>query len=165
MVRLDVLNNASETQAQELLTKCCGSKTWVAAILQARPFASEEELFKKADDIWFGLEGEDWLEAFSHHPRIGEQHLREKFAATADWSADEQAGMDSADEDVIAKLVQGNAAYDDKFGFVFLICATGKSAAEMLGLLETRLANERNEEMQNAANEHAKITKIRLEKI
>ncbi|MDP7037616.1 MAG: 2-oxo-4-hydroxy-4-carboxy-5-ureidoimidazoline decarboxylase, partial [Myxococcota bacterium] len=84
---------------------------------------------------------------------------------TADWSAGEQAGMDSADEEVIAKLAKGNAAYDDKFGFVFLVCATGKSAAEMLGLLEARLPNERNEEMHNAANEHAKITKIRLEKI
>ena len=165
MVRLDVLNNASEAQAQELLSKCCGSKTWVAAMLQAPPFSSEEELFKKADDIWFGLESDDWLEAFSHHPRIGEQHLREKYAATADWSAGEQAGMDSADEEVIAKLAKGNAAYDDKFGFVFLVCATGKSAAEMLGLLEARLPNERNEELHNAANEHAKITKIRLEKI
>ena len=119
MVRLDVLNNASDAQAEELLSQCCGSKTWVAGMLKARPFSSEEELFKKADDIWFGLENDDWLEAFSHHPRIGEKHLREKFANTADWSSGEQAGMDSADEDVIAKLAKGNAAYDDKFGFVF----------------------------------------------
>ena len=165
MVDLATINGLSETAAHEALTRCCGSGQWVEAMLQARPFGSVEALLAKADEIWFSLPESEWLDAFGHHPRIGETQLREKFSRTADWSAGEQAGVSLASDEVIQGLAEGNDAYFEKFGFVFLICATGKSAAEMLEALRLRLPNERSQELKNAAQEHSAITKIRLEKI
>ena len=165
MVNLEQLNQWSPQEAQEALLKCCGSPQWVAAMTSSRPFESQEQLFAAADGIWFALPESEWLAAFGHHPRIGETQLRAKSESTADWSAGEQAGVAQASEDVIQGLAQGNDAYYEKFGFVFLICATGKSAAEMLSALEARLPNDRATELQNAAQEHSAITKIRLEKL
>ena len=165
MVDLAQINAMSEEAAREALIKCCGSAQWVSSMVQARPFASDGELFEKSDAVWFALPESEWLDAFGHHPRIGESQLREKFASTADWSAGEQAGVASASEEVIQGLTEGNDAYFEKFGFVFLICATGKSAAEMLHALRQRLPNDRQQELENAAREHSAITKIRLEKI
>ena len=165
MVDLVQINAMSEAVAREALLKCCGSTHWVNRMVQARPFASDEQLFETSDAVWFALPESEWLDAFGHHPRIGESQLREKFASTADWSAGEQAGVASASEEVIQGLTEGNDAYFEKFGFVFLICATGKSAAEMLEALRQRLPNDRQQELENAAREHSAITKIRLEKI
>ena len=165
MVDLAQINAMSEAAARDALLKCCGSTQWVSSMVQARPFDSEAQLFEQSDAVWFALPESEWLDAFGHHPRIGESQLREKFASTADWSAGEQAGVASASEDVIQGLAEGNDAYFEKFGFVFLICATGKSAAEMLEALRLRLPNDRQQELENAAREHSAITKIRLEKI
>ena len=165
MVDLSSLNTWPEHKAQEAFTKCCGSRQWVAAMVASRPFESIQQLFAAADGIWFALPDTEWVTAFEHHPRIGETQLRAKFESTADWSAGEQAGVAQASEAVIQGLAQGNDAYYEKFGFVFLICATGKSAQEMLSALEARLPNDRATELQNAAQEHSAITKIRLEKL
>jgi 2-oxo-4-hydroxy-4-carboxy-5-ureidoimidazoline decarboxylase len=108
----------------------------------------------------------DWREAFTHHPRIGDvSKLREKFASTATWSSQEQKGVSGASEETIQALAQGNRAYEEKFGFIFLVCATGKSAEEMLALLRERMPNDAAAELRIAAGEQAKITRIRLEKL
>lgn len=112
------------------------------------------------------LESKDWLEAFTHHPRIGDvKNLRQKFASTAQWSQDEQKGVHGVPEDVIQALADGNARYEKKFGHIFLVCATGKSAQEMLALLQQRLHNTPETELRVAMQEQAKITRLRLEKL
>ena len=127
-------------------------------MLAMRPFASDAALFAAAERAWWALGREDWLEAFGAHPRIG-QH-----AADA-WARNEQAGVKGAGEDVRAALAQGNRAYEERFGHVFLICATGKSATEMLGALRGRLGNDPATELRVAAAEQAQITRLRLEKL
>jgi 2-oxo-4-hydroxy-4-carboxy-5-ureidoimidazoline decarboxylase len=113
------------------------------------------------------MEKADLLEAFSHHPEIGADiaSLRQRFASTAAWSAAEQAGVAGADDATLEALRDGNVRYREKFGYVFLVCATGKTAAEMLALLRARLAHDADAELQVAAAEQAKITRLRLEKL
>lgn len=160
------LNRAPEAEARALLVRCCGSSRWVDAMVKARPFKDEAALLAKADAAWGQTGPDDWREAITHHPRIGDvSRLRERFASTASWSAQEQGGMDSAAEDVIQGLAEGNRAYEERFGFGFLVCATGKSAAQMLELLRARLPNTREAELQVAAGEQAKITRLRLHKL
>lgn len=160
------LDSLPEEEARRALTRCCGSRAWVEGMLAERPFGSDETLFRRAEEIWQSLTQEDWLEAFSHHPRIGERNLaRAAPAETQAWSAAEQAGAARAPEEVQRALEEGNRAYEDRFGHVFLICATGKSAEEMLAALEERLSNEASTEIFNAAREQAKITAIRLHKL
>jgi len=116
--------------------------------------------------VWGGLGREDWLEAFAHHPEIGDvDRLRERFGAGAAFSEGEQAGVEGAGEEVLRRLAAGNRAYREKFGHVFLVCATGKTAAQMLELLEARLPAEPAAELEVAAGEQAKITRLRLEKL
>ena len=166
MIRLDLINGWSEAEARKGFEACCGSRRWVDAMVRRRPFASEATLLAAADLEWFRLGRDDWLEAFSHHPRIGDvAKLREKFAATAAWAQGEQAGVRGADEAVIQGLAQGNRDYEARFGHIFLVCATGKTASEMLGLLQARMAHPPAEELEVAAGEQAKITRIRLAKI
>jgi allantoicase len=157
------VNAASEAQ----LLRACGSSRWVAAFAAARPFPSRAALFGEAERLWWRLGDGDWLEAFTHHPRIGADlaTLRAKYATTADWSLGEQAGVAQAGEDVLQALADGNRAYEALFGWIFLVCATGKSAAEMLTLLHERLANEPAAELRIAAGEQVKITRLRLEKL
>lgn len=128
-----------------------------------RPFRSDARLLFAARNEWFGLSEKDWLEAFSHHPKIGDRAaLAARFPATHDLSAKEQAGVGSASEDVITALAQANEDYVARFGFIFIVCATGKSAEEMLQLLRDRLPNDRATELRKAAEEQAKITAFRL---
>ena len=135
-------------------------------MLAQRPFDSATVLFNSADEIWAKLDRADWLEAFAAHPRIGDlQSLREKFASTADLCRGEQAGAMHADEGKLRELAEGNAAYEAKFGYTFIVCATGKSAAEMLAILRQRLGNDAETEVMVAATEQAKITRLRLEKL
>jgi 2-oxo-4-hydroxy-4-carboxy-5-ureidoimidazoline decarboxylase len=163
LARLNAL--APEAAAAEL-ERCCGSGRWVRAMLARRPFASEEALYEAGREAWEGLSREDFLEAFSHHPRIGDREaLRERFASTAAWARGEQAGAVSASEDVLERLALENRAYEARFGHIFIVCASGKSAAEMLALLRARLANEPEAELRIAAAEQAKITRLRLEKL
>lgn len=163
----EALDAMGEAEAADALTRCCGASRWVQGMLARRPFGSDEALHQAADEVWATMEKADFLEAFDHHPRIGADlsALREKFATTADWSGGEQASVAEASEETLHALRDGNVAYEQRFGHIFIVCATGKSAAEMLALLEARLPNEPEEELRIAAAEQAKITHLRLDKI
>ena len=163
---LERINQASTSEAESMFEDCCGSGTWVSMMTMVRPFTSEDEVLNIASAVWNDqqiLQTDDWLEAFAAHPKIGET----KAATTqfGQWSAGEQAGMTSADESLKQDLAAANRAYYDKFGFIFIVCATGKSAEEMLELCRTRLGNDRDTEIVNAAREQEKITEIRLRKL
>lgn len=160
------INGFSAEEARENLTKCCGSSRWVEAMLGRRPFADDRAVIDAALEEGEKLGREDWLEAFSHHPRIGDvDSLRKKFASTATWASSEQAGTSAATPEVLQRLADGNTAYEKRFGHIFIVCATGKSAAQMLELLEKRLPNDPGKELGIAAMEQMAITKLRLEKL
>lgn len=164
-----VLDAMDEAQARAALTRCCGASRWVEGMLARRPFGDDATLHRAADEVWATMSRQDILEAFSHHPRIGAdiEALRAKFAGKGDlqWSSGEQAGVSEADEATLEGLRDGNVAYEERFGFLFIVCATGKSADEMLALLRARLANDPEDELRIAAAEQAKITHLRLEKL
>lgn len=150
----------------EELKKCCGSKAWVQRMLPFIPADDMVELLEDAEDEWWQCSQSDWKEAFAHHPKIGDiDSLRKKFASTANWAASEQSGVNKASEETILALAAANKLYEEKFGFIFIVCATGKSAEEMLALLQQRLPNEPDEEIIIAADEQNKITKLRIEKL
>lgn len=167
MTPAEYLDGLSESEALAALLRCCGATRWARAMVARRPFGDDARLFAIADEEWSRMERADVLEAFSHHPRIGADMsaLRERFRSTAAWSSAEQAGAVGAPEEVLAALRDGNLRYEAKFGHIFIVCATGKSAAEMLALLEARMGNDPDEELRVAAAEQAKITRIRLEKL
>lgn len=160
------LNALGEFQAIGELTRCCGSSRWVRNVLSRRPFVSKEELFRVSDEGWWSLSQSDWKEAFTHHPKIGDiESLRKKFAGMASWASGEQAGAAGASEETLNSLAEGNRLYERKFGHIFIVCATGKSAEEMLAILQSRLPNPPEVEIRIAAGEQAKITRLRLEKL
>ncbi len=166
MADVSALNALLPADAHAALLRCCGSTRWADAMTARRPFASTDELLRTADEMWFTLDTAAWLEAFAAHPRIGDvDTLRKKFATTAAWCEGEQAGVSGADDEVLHKLSAGNRAYEGRFGHIFIVCATGKTAAEMLALLESRLPNDPDTELRVAAGEQAKITRLRLEKL
>jgi 2-oxo-4-hydroxy-4-carboxy-5-ureidoimidazoline decarboxylase len=163
---LSEFNKLSQKQAFDCLFTCCGSTNWAEKMALKTPFNSIEELKKCADNLWAETSENDWLEAFTHHPKIGDiGSLEKKFAATAFWASSEQASVNQANRKVLEKLAAGNETYWQKFGFIFIVCATGKSAGEMLDLLNERLPNERVLELRIAAGEQNKITQIRIEKL
>lgn len=163
MTRLDAL---TETEALAALLRCCGSRRWAEAMARGRPYRDEPGLLAAAERAADGLTRADWLEAFSHHPRIGDREsLGARFPTTAAWSSGEQAGMAEAGVDLLDALLEGNRAYEARFGHIFIVCATGKSAAEMLALLRERLPNEPDHELGVAAVEQRKITALRLKKL
>ncbi|HRI80615.1 MAG TPA: 2-oxo-4-hydroxy-4-carboxy-5-ureidoimidazoline decarboxylase [Cyclobacteriaceae bacterium] len=164
-MQLDDLNSLPTDHIQKELTRCCGSLRWVTRMLSQRPFASESQLFHDAEKIWNECQPQDWLEAFSHHPKIGEQNLAEKFGSTQQWSSHEQKGMGAATREVLDSLLQLNQEYEKRFGYIFIVCATGKSAEEMLDLLKSRINNRTDEELKIAMAEQNKITKLRLKKL
>ena len=163
---LTQLNALTSDQAQAEFMRCCGSSRWASRMTERRPFGSSDELAITARRIWQGLSHEDWKEAFSHHPKIGDvASLREKFATTAGWAGREQAGVKDANESVLHQLAEGNLRYESKFGYIFIVCATGKSAGEMLAMLKARLDNDPSDEILIAAGEQEKITELRLKKL
>ncbi len=164
---LDELNALPHDEALETFARCCGCRSWADSVAAARPFDSWQAVDEKAAEIWQGIGRDGVLEAFTHHPRIGADidKLREKFASTANWSAGEQSAVAKADETVLERLRDGNIAYEERYGHIFIVCATGKSAAEMLEILESRMDNELDEELEIAKGEQMKITLIRLEKL
>ncbi len=165
-MNLAAINAWPEDHAIAAFRRCCGSTRWSEQMARSRPFPSEEALFDAAECTWWGLDPADWLEAFAAHPPIGDREaLRAKFAATAAWSAREQSGVVGASEDVLQALAEDNTRYHDRFGYIFIVCATGKTAEEMLALLRERLSNDPGLEITIAAAEQAKITRIRLEKL
>jgi 2-oxo-4-hydroxy-4-carboxy-5-ureidoimidazoline decarboxylase len=161
------LNRLSDAEARHALERCCGAARWVDGMLASRPFASPSALLSRADAVWSELEAPDFLEAFSHHPAIGAElgELRRRFAGTAALSESEQAGASGASEATLLRLAEQNRVYRERFGYTFIVCATGKTAQEMLEILEQRLPGTPDAELRLAAAEQAKITRLRLEKI
>ena len=153
-------------QIESELEKCCASSNWISRMIDGGSFASDLDVMLRAERSWQELAEADYLEAFAAHPRIGDvETLRAKYANTKRIASDEQSGVEQADENTLQRLATANEQYLAKFGFIFIICATGKSAAEMLTSLETRLQNNRQQELVNAAAEQLKITQIRLRKL
>lgn len=160
------LNALTEAGARAELLNCCGSSRWAAAMLAARPFASDAELFDAAERSWWAFDRVDWLEAFAAHPRIGDGVAAGPgHSATREWSRQEQARAATAPPEVRAALAAGNVEYERRFGHVFLICATGRSADEILVELRRRLENDPGREIREAAGEQAKITRLRLARL
>jgi 2-oxo-4-hydroxy-4-carboxy-5-ureidoimidazoline decarboxylase len=158
-----VLDLATPAEAQALLRTCCGSTRWIDRMSARRPFQNRQVLLDAARDEWFALTSADWQEAFAHHPKIGDREsLRRRFADTRHLSEREQAGMDGAAADVLDALAEANERYEKRFGYIFIVCATGRSANEMLAILRERLQNDPATEIQIAATEQAKITELRL---
>jgi 2-oxo-4-hydroxy-4-carboxy-5-ureidoimidazoline decarboxylase len=166
IMTLHELNTLPPEALRQALFNCCGCAAWVEQVMQFFPVDDIVELLNDAEDTWYQCSESDWLEAFTHHPKIGDiESLKKKFAATAAWAGSEQGAVAAAPEDTLRALAAGNDAYEMKFGFIFIVCATGKSAAEMLALLEARLPNSREEEIRNAMEEQNKITRLRLQKL
>ena len=168
---LHEFNILPKQQLIAALKNCCGSASWVNRMLPFIPADDMIELLEDAEDQWWQCNEEDWKEAFSHHPKIGDvESLTKKFASpappvTIGWASAEQSGVQVASKESIEALAEGNRLYEEKFGYIFIVCATGKSAEEMLGMLQSRLANNPEEEIQIAADEQNKITKLRIEKL
>jgi OHCU decarboxylase len=161
-----VFDALPEHEAASLLESCCGSHAWVHGMLARRPFGTLSRVLDAADDVWWSLDGDAWREAFDHHPRIGERFAAAtQSGAARAWSADEQRGASGAAADTREALAQGNREYERRFGHIYLVCATGKSAEQMLAILESRLSNDPATELRVAAGEQAKITRLRLEKV
>jgi OHCU decarboxylase len=156
-VTLHELNALPAPDAERALLACCGSRRWARDLAARRPFGSMDALRRAADETWWRLDSADWLEAFSKHPRIGER--------AAGWSNEEQAAAASAADTVKATLARRNHEYEERFGHVFLVCATGRTAESMLADLEQRMRNEPDAELRVAAGEQAKITRLRLDKL
>ena len=166
MASIESLNALPSEIARGEFLRCCGATLWADAMTARRPFADEAELFAAAAESFRSLARADWLEAFAGHPKIGDLNsLRSKFAHTAAWSEQEQGTVAAAAEATIRDLAAGNLAYEQKFGHIFIVCATGKTAAEMLALLQSRLPNSADDELCNAAAEQEKITQLRLRRL
>ncbi len=163
---IEALNKLSDESLKEELLKCCGSSRWVKQMIAAKPFRSEKDLLVKAESCWFHTTEADWMEAFSHHPKIGDlKSLEKKFASTKSLASDEQSTMYAASKATLVGLAKGNELYESKFGFIFIVCATGKSAKEMVELLNERIDNDRAVELKIASEEQHKITTLRLQKL
>jgi OHCU decarboxylase len=163
---LEQLNSMPHEQAVNELLQCCGSQRWAENVANARPYTNSETLIAKANDIWWSLESEDWLEAFRSHPKIGEKKAAAQVSdQSRQWSGQEQAGVAAASRETVDALAALNWAYEQKFGFIFIICATGKTSDEMLESLKKRLENDAETELPIAAAEQSRITELRLKKL
>jgi 5-hydroxyisourate hydrolase / 2-oxo-4-hydroxy-4-carboxy-5-ureidoimidazoline decarboxylase len=164
---LKTFNKQPRPDAVAMLATACGASHWIDLVMQQFPFSSEEELLAVATEVWYHQCTEkDWKEAFTHHPKIGDvEQLEQKFASTKDLAGKEQSGVSKEDHAVIEKLLKGNQEYEKKFGFIFIVYATGKTGSEMLALLNDRLSNNEEDELAIAMGEQHKITVTRLRKI
>ncbi len=163
---IDDLNQLPDDDAFAKIEQACCAPNWVAGMVAARPYVDEQDLFSKAEQVWSTMQESDFLAAFDGHPMIGDvSSLKEKYRNTQGEASHEQSGVNEASDAVIEQLASQNKAYYDKFGFIFIVFATGKSAKQMLDLLMARLPNKRDQEIRNAAAEQAKITQLRLEKM
>lgn len=165
-ITVNELDEMPESYAAETLADCCGSSKWVSEMIAARPFGSIEAVLSAADRIWSSLSASDWVEAFEHHPRIGERMSAvARGERGAEWSSREQAGVETAGYDVRQALAAVNQEYERRFGYIYIVCATGKTPEEMLALAQKRLRNAAAVEVRVAAEEQRKITRMRLEKL
>lgn len=157
------LNALPPAEAAGRLRSCCGSTRWVEGMLRRRPFADADALLAAADEVWRVTGPDDWAEAFAHHPRIGERHASARVSATAAaWSAGEQGAAARADASTRAALVEANAAYERRFGRIYLVCAAGRTAEELLADVEARMRHDPERELAVAVEEQRKITRLRL---
>ena len=162
----DHLNELPLEEAEAAFLKCCASARWSHRMAHLCPFQSVEQLLDSADRVWGELKSGDWLEAFQQHPKIGEKRAAAAQTPQAgDWASDEQLGMRNARAELLDSLTKANRAYEDRFGYIFIVCATGKTAEEMLALLKQRLHNAPDAEIRIAAEEQRRITRLRLEKL
>jgi 2-oxo-4-hydroxy-4-carboxy-5-ureidoimidazoline decarboxylase len=165
-VTIDEFNGLSPDEARAALERCCGATRWIGRMVAQRPFRDATSMIEAAFSAWAECGPEDWREAFTHHPRLGDvASLREKYASTATWAASEQAGTAAAPDQVLEALAHANHEYEAKYGHIFILCATGKTAAQMLEHLSSRMANAPDDELRIAAGEQEKITRLRLEKL
>jgi 5-hydroxyisourate hydrolase / 2-oxo-4-hydroxy-4-carboxy-5-ureidoimidazoline decarboxylase len=177
-MRLEQVNALDEESAARTLLRCCGSSRWAQAMVRARPFPSAAAMMDLGDAVWVSLDAADWFEAFAAHPRIGEP-VSPKLAgvdsseggpsgpggSSRGWEGEEQSGARLADADARRRLAEGNGQYEARFGYMFIVCATGKSVEQMLEVLEARLKNDPHEELRIAAEEQRQITRLRLGKL
>lgn len=157
-------NALSEVEATDAMIACCGARRWAERMAAARPIASVATLSETADTVWATMCEQDWLEAFSCHPRIGERKAAPTTTQSSAWSQQEQSSVASAQQRILDALAQGNAEYEERFGFTYIVCATGKSAEEMLAILTQRLTNSRETELREASEQQRQILQIRLGK-
>ena len=162
---VEQLNALDSEAALAALLNCCGSQRWARRMVRERPFENRHELLLTADHVWWSLDAADWLEAFSAHPKIGERKVAPEPSDFSRWSEEEQAGARRASAGTQAELAKANYEYERRFGYIYIVCATGKSAEEMLALLRERLQNEPDTELRIAAEEQRRITQLRLEKL
>ena len=162
---LALWNSATPKKAVEEILPCCGSMAWAEQMTGRRPFAGAAELLRGSDEAWLGLSTADWLEAFRSHPRIGESAARVSDAArSTSWSQQEQSNVAAAEAEVRTAIAEANRAYEEKFGHIFIVCATGKTAPEILAILRRRMHNDGDAELREAAEQQRQITQLRLKK-
>jgi len=151
----------ADTAAREVLP-CCGSSAWAELLAAHRPFPNPGQLFAASDRIWTALPEPAWREAFDSHPRIGQQHARAATAESLAWSSQEQSAAMSDEDAVKLALAEGNRQYEDRFGRIFIVCASGKSSVEILAILNARLNSTPAAELLEAAEQQRQITQLRL---
>jgi OHCU decarboxylase len=157
-------NEAEGEAALDTMLACCGARSWAAAMIARRPVATAAELHDVADRVWSSMRERDWLEAFACHPRLGERSTSQPNSQSISWSSQEQSSIQTAAAATLAELAEGNSRYEKKFGFTYIVCATGKSPEEMLAVLNRRLTEDRESELQEAAEQQRQIMHIRLRK-
>jgi OHCU decarboxylase len=157
-------NGADAGAATDAMLACCGAHRWAQAMVARRPIRSVLELSAAADQIWSTMKEADWMQAFACHPRIGQRTAAHASRKSAAWSRQEQCSADEATDRVLAELAEGNEIYEQRFGFTYIVCATGKSVTEMLAILNRRLASDRATELIEAAEQQRQIMQIRLGK-
>ncbi|WP_233520573.1 2-oxo-4-hydroxy-4-carboxy-5-ureidoimidazoline decarboxylase [Flocculibacter collagenilyticus] len=163
---LPEFNQANETTLYDFLAQCCTSQHWIQCLMRERPYDSVNDFKKRADFCWQQMTQPDLLEAFSGHPQIGDiSTLQQKYQHNEGFSQQEQQSVESASNETINALAKANEEYLAKFGFIFIVCATGKTAQQMLELLNDRLPNSREIELGNAAEEQRKIFQLRIDKL
>ncbi len=163
---LKEFNNQNLQKVREDLFKCCGCTSWLDKLMEHFPFQSIEDLKISSDKAWHTCTKQDWLEAFSHHPKIGEKPGEKKnLSSTKEWAAQEQSGVKTAAQTVLDDLLLQNKKYEEKFGYIYIVSATGKTAEEMLVIIKERMNNDPEKELHIAAGEQNKITHLRIDKI
>lgn len=162
---LERWNSLPLDEAMEEVLSCCGSHAWAALLAATRPYAEEQTLYAAADEYWRSLPEADWLEAFRSHPRIGERHAQTQTTATsAAWSRSEQGQMNEADAAILLRMREGQRAYEERFGRIFIVCASGRSPSELLGILEHRLKGDPGQELLESGEQQRQIMQLRLRK-
>lgn len=161
---LSAFNGSPEQEAIAALLKCCTSEAWAKKLVALRPFADLDTLKQAADNCWQGLTESDYLQAFEGHPKIGDVNsLKAKYANTHSLAKNEQSSVQQASDDTIKALADDNQRYLERFGFIFIVFASGKSAGQMLDLLQQRIDNDRATELENAAEQQRLIFQLRLD--